>query len=291
MSQFNGYTTKAVGLLGVPSSAGAHFPGQEKAPQALRNAGLIAEFQKSGVTVRDHGDLPMTRFAPDPINRRAKNAAAVRRVAEQVRDAILPLLAAGELPLILGGDCSISVGVASAFTAHHENLAVLYFDGHSDLNTPETSPSGILDSMALGQILDQRLVGADDAAVFGFNPLELNPCEVAALEQRNIAAYPQQMVRDDPRTSARRALKRFAGRPFLVHFDFDVVDFPDLPLANIPQFTEGLPFTAAMAALHEFVADPHFAGLVITEVNPDHGDAGDVRRLVQGLAGCFCGSA
>ena len=53
------------GLIGVPSSAGAHGPGQEKAPSALRTAGLLGALREAGLDVEDLGDLPLARFAPD----------------------------------------------------------------------------------------------------------------------------------------------------------------------------------------------------------------------------------
>jgi arginase family enzyme len=65
------------GLLGVPSSAAAHGPGQEKAPAALRRAGLPARLAAAGVRVADYGDLPVVRWRPDPHQRRPHNLQAV----------------------------------------------------------------------------------------------------------------------------------------------------------------------------------------------------------------------
>ena len=59
-----------LGLLGVPSSAAAHGPGQEKAPAALRRAGLPERLVAAGVHVVDYGDLPVVRWRPDPDQRR-----------------------------------------------------------------------------------------------------------------------------------------------------------------------------------------------------------------------------
>ena len=73
---------------------------------------------------------------------------------------------------------------------------------------------------------------------------------------------------------------------FLVHFDVDVIDFFDLPVADVPQHNSGLTFGAAMAALTVLVGHPAFAGLIITEFNPDHGepDGSTARSLATGLA-------
>jgi arginase family enzyme len=58
--------TGEFGLLGVPSSAAAHGPGQEKAPAALRQAGLPERLTAAGARVMDHGDLPVVRWRPGP---------------------------------------------------------------------------------------------------------------------------------------------------------------------------------------------------------------------------------
>ena len=66
--------------------------------------------------------------------------------------------------------------------------------------------------------------------------------------------------------------KRFASlqAPFLIHFDVDVMNFVDFPIADVPLINAGLTFADTMASLRVFASSPHFAGLVITEINPDH---------------------
>ncbi|MBA3765436.1 MAG: arginase family protein [Acidobacteria bacterium] len=73
--------TRAIALIGVPSSAGAHWPGQEKAPQYLRQAGLVKCLEESGLRVFDYGDLPRVRFRPDSEHRRQQNLSSVAAVA------------------------------------------------------------------------------------------------------------------------------------------------------------------------------------------------------------------
>ena len=59
-----------LGMLGAPSSAAAHWPGQEKAPAALRRAGLPERLSAAGVRIVDYGDLPVVRWRPDPHQQR-----------------------------------------------------------------------------------------------------------------------------------------------------------------------------------------------------------------------------
>jgi arginase len=78
---------------------------------------------------------------------------------------------------------------------------------------------------------------------------------------------------------------------FLLHLDLDVVDFIDLPVADIPQHNDGLAFDEATTCLAAFARHQGLAGLVITEFNPDHGaeDGSTADALVRGLVGVFAG--
>ena len=73
---------------------------------------------------------------------------------------------------------------------------------------------------------------------------------------------------------------------FIVHFDVDVLDFVDCPIAdNAYQRNQGLTLEDALTALQMFAGSPAFAGLVVTEVNPDHApDPGVLHEFVEGLA-------
>jgi len=71
-------------LVGVPTSAGAHGPGHEKAPVALRRAGLVEALRTAGLDLEDDGDLPVTRFQPDPGHRKQQSVGRVTAIATQV---------------------------------------------------------------------------------------------------------------------------------------------------------------------------------------------------------------
>ena len=137
---------QTLALIGVPSSAGAHWPGQEKAPQYLRNAGLVESLKAVGFDVIDFGDLPLVRFYPDREHRHQQNLESVLDVCRGVANQVDLAIQRNAIPLVIGGDCTIGLGVVAGFLRNDEDLSLLYFDGHVDLNTPITSPSGILDS-------------------------------------------------------------------------------------------------------------------------------------------------
>ena len=60
-------------LIGAPSSAAAFSPGSEKAPAALRAAGLVERLQSIGYEVTDLGDCALRLFADDEEHKRARN--------------------------------------------------------------------------------------------------------------------------------------------------------------------------------------------------------------------------
>src|SRR5829696_883075 len=282
---------RTIGFIGVPSSAGAHWPGQEKAPAALRELGLLERLEDAGLHVDDHGDLPRVRFRPDKRRRYQQNLAAVARLAALVADRVEAALRAEQVPLVLGGDCTIEVGVlAGALRSGRDGgeLGLLYVDGHADLNTPATSPSGMLDSMGVAHVVAEEgtaeelgrlgprfpLMPEEMIVLFGYNPRELNDAEAEALERRRMPRYPWGDIRGRVEEVAAKALteiERRAGR-FLVHLDVDVIDFTDCPIADVPQQGAGLEVREAITCLKVFVQSLKFSGLTITEINPDHAD-------------------
>lgn len=277
---------QTISLIGVPSSAGAHWPGQEKTPQYLRDVGLVDHLETAGLDVIDCGDLSLIRFQPDRLNRHQQNLTTVVDVSNHVADQIELALKNNTLPLVLGGDCTIGLGVIAGFLRQDSDLGLVYLDGHVDLNTPVTSSSGILDSMGMAHILGEPgaadelcniggrfpLLSQGKVVLFGYNPNEINLHEKKFLAKSRLRQYPLPDVQGRAAQAAREAVQYLEGRVkrFVVHFDVDVIDFTDMPVADVPQFSQGLMFSDVMACLTVFASSPKFGGLTITEFNPDH---------------------
>ena len=71
-----------------------------------------------------------------------------------------------------------------------------------------------------------------------------------------------------------------------MHFDVDVIDFTDVPLSENSGRNEGLPYAKALQALDVLLASERFAGLTITELNPDHTEhgTGSIARFARDVA-------
>jgi len=287
-----------LGLIGVPSSAGAHGPGQEKAPAALRQAGLLGALREAGLTVEDLGDLPVTRFEPDPAHRKSQSLSRVVAVARQVAERVATAVDRNLVPLVLGGDCSITLGVVAGLLRGQPDLGLIYFDGDADMTTPDTTHSGIFDSMGVSHLIGEGapelahigprfpLLAPDRIALFGFQPYEVEPREVLLLDESAIPQYPVTSLGDQPVERAAEALARLESHAggIAVHFDVDVMDSAEIPLANWPHY-DALGFGDAMHCLRVFIGSPKLAALVVTEINPDHDPDGLlVRRFVDAFA-------
>ncbi len=290
-----------MGLIGVPSSAGAHGPGQEKAPSALRQAGLLGALREAGLEVEDLGDLPVTRFQADQANRKRQSRSQVVKVARQVADRVVTAVERDLVPLVLGGDCTITLGVVAGLLRQQPDLGLIYFDGDADLTTPETSHSGIFDSMGVAHLIGEGdddlshlgprfpLLPPDRITLFGFHPYEIEPRESRLLEKSAMQQYPVTSMGARPVELAAEALARLESRAraIAVHFDVDVMDSAEIPLADWPHY-DALSFGDAMRCLSVFVETPRLAALVVTEINPDHDPDGLlVRQFVDALAGAL----
>lgn len=164
---------QTIHVLGVPIDLGAGRRGVDMGPSAVRIAGLRAGLEGLGYDVRDVGDLsvriPESAEPGDARSRFLEEIAAVNRtVAERVRE----ILDADAVALLLGGDHSISIGSIAGAAGwardRDEELGLLWFDAHPDMNTPATTPSGNVHGMPLAVALghgDPALTG-----IGGFSP-------------------------------------------------------------------------------------------------------------------------
>ena len=288
---------RRVSIVGVPTSAGSHNPGQEKAPAAWRAAGMIDDLRAAGLDVEDRGDLNAAPYRPvEPVDG-LRDLERVVAVAREVASEVAAIRADGRLPLVLGGDCTVTLGALAGFG----DGGLVYFDGDADLNTPERSDSAVADTMGMTHMLGggsprlarlgsrSPLLRPGQVVLFGFDPAELDTGQWTELVSRHLYAAPAPAVRADPAGQARQArayLERRTGA-YLVHLDVDVLHTGLFPLANFPHFA-GLTLDQASVCLSEFTRGAKFGGLVVTEVNPDHDPGGQLlKALSQVVAGAL----
>jgi arginase len=120
--------TERLCIIGAPSSAGAYAPGQERAPAALREAGLPERLRDLGVDVRDLGDTERFRWQVDRNNPRAMNALAVARAASSTARLVERALGDHGAALVLGGDCTVELGTVAGALRSNPDVGLVYID-------------------------------------------------------------------------------------------------------------------------------------------------------------------
>ncbi|WP_373414457.1 arginase family protein [Ensifer aridi] len=285
---------RTLSIIGAPSSAGAYAPGQEKAPSTFRHHGLVSQLERSGLDVVDRGDVGGFRWRPDPSKSKAMNLETVRNVAKELAAVVTTALDDEHNVLVVGGDCTIELGVVAGALTRYASLGLIYIDVDADLNPPVAS-DGALDWTGVAHLLDlpgaaNELAGLaprrpmlSAADILFFAVANVTDGEAETIRVRNLSMIGLQEVKSNPIEAARRATQW--ARSFdtiLVHLDIDVLDFADFPLAENTRRGLGLTLEELSAALFELRALPNRRVLTVTEVNPDHApdEAESFRRLI-----------
>lgn len=140
---------KNITIIGVPMDLGADRRGVDMGPSAIRYAGVVNRLENIGFNIKDVGDITVNR--PNAFSE-TENHKYLDQVVEAntlLADVVSKEMEAGRFPLVLGGDHSIAMGTIAGVAKHVQNLGVIWFDAHGDLNTGETSPSGNIHGMPL----------------------------------------------------------------------------------------------------------------------------------------------
>lgn len=140
---------KRISILGVPMDLGQMRRGVDMGPSAMRYAGVVERLEQLGYTVVDRGNIEIAGGDKNEQIENLRNLSSVIETTTHLKEQVLSMLDDDAFPLILGGDHSISIGTLSAIGERCENLGVIWYDAHGDLNRPETSPSGNIHGMPL----------------------------------------------------------------------------------------------------------------------------------------------
>jgi arginase len=282
-----------VAVFGVPTAAGGRASGLERAPFALREAGLLAGLRALGGRVVNLSDLSLFPYRDDPAHPRARNAEVVECAVRATADEMTRALREG-FTIVLGGDCTLAAGtVAGARRALGEPVGLVYIDADADLNTPESSPSGYLNGMALALALGrgpEAIVSAggeppaivpDHVALVGFRALD--PGEKPALGDLGLALPAEAARRLGMRAAAALALDGVGNGdgPVVVHLDVDVIDALEMPAKQYVAGGTGLRYAEVSDLLTAIVASPRVVALEVTEYDPSRDpDAACARKIV-----------
>ncbi|WP_375455328.1 arginase [uncultured Methylobacterium sp.] len=291
-------TPARIAVLGAPVEVGTSEPGAVMGPAALRTAGLVRALRALGHAVADHGDL--TPDGPADAVGLPAVAAWTRALSRRVE----AILAAGDLPLVVGGDHSLSLGTVEGAMRHcaaaGRPLFVLWLDAHADFNTLETSPSGNLHGMPLAALCgepglsslfsDPGRAPLDPTRVHLFGLRSIDAGERALVAARRVEVTDMRHIDEFGVVAPlRRSLERVAAAGGHLHVSFDI-DVLDPGLA--PAVGTTVPGGATFREAHLIMEMLHDSGLVgsldVVELNPFLDERGrSARVLVELVASLF----
>jgi arginase len=271
-------------IIGVPMDLGASRRGVDMGPSALRVAGLQAHIKHLGHTVEDIGNIIVKQAEEMPVGeKRAKYVAEIADACNDLGLAVQKSLEEGYLPLVLGGDHSIAAGSISGVAAHFrkekKQIGCIWLDAHSDMNTPESSPSGNVHGMPLAGVMGYGV--PELLELFNFKP-KVEPQNVVLVGVRDLDSHEKNSSEAGVRAFTMRDIDERGMREVMadalkcamddtdgiaVSLDMDFVDPSDAPGVGTP-VRGGVTYREAHLAL-EMIADSEaMVSMEIVEINP-----------------------
>ena len=239
-----------VAILGVPYDGTTSFrPGTRRGPDGFRTVSEAGIETYSPTQDRDLEDLRFSDLGNLDIP-----TAAPEPVVECAYLATQEILAAGALPIILGGEHSITPGPVRAVFEKYPDLAVIQFDAHADLRE-EWNGSKNSHACAMRRVLD--FLPSENLLQVGIRSGTREEFQEMREHQRLIS----------PEASAlAAALKRLGNRPIYVTFDLDIFDPSQLPGTGTPE-PGGIDWPVCESLL-KVLADSNIIGLDLMELAP-----------------------
>jgi arginase len=276
---------KKAKIIGVPMDLGAGRRGVDMGPSAIRIAGVNQAIALLGYEVTDAGNVHV--HPPESLtqmSRRARFLPEIAAACEELAAMVESTLTEGALPVVLGGDHSIAIGSVSGLAAFHrkrgERAGLIWLDAHTDINTPETSPSGNIHGMPLAALLGY---GARELThVAGFAPKVL-PEHVVIIGARSVDPGERDLIRslgirvftmteldEIGMSSAIEEAVEIASRNtagFHVTMDMDFIDPFYAPGVGTPE-RGGATYRESHLAMEKIAGSGCVLSVEITEVNP-----------------------
>jgi arginase len=274
-----------IAVIGAPLDLGAGRRGVDMGPSAIRVANLDARIAALGYRVHDYGNVDAEQAeSVEPGHVSARYLREIAATCKRISATVQKALAAGELPLVLGGDHSVAAGTVSGVARHYrkqkQSIGLIWIDAHADMNTPETSPSGNVHGMPLACIVG---MGPRELThLNGFSPIvdprnvvlvgvrDVDQLEKPHVKQSGVHAF---TMRDIDERGLRAIMKEAieiaaAGTAgFHLSFDMDSVDPQFAPGVGTP-VRGGITYREAHLAMETINDSGLMLSIEIVEVNP-----------------------
>jgi arginase len=290
-----------IAIIGVPMDLGAGRRGVDMGASAVRVANLNARLATLGYEVEDLGNVGAAQPESNPVG--PANARYLPQIAETcalLASAVEQALDSKKFPLVLGGDHSIAAGTVAGASAHFRKsgrgVGLIWIDAHSDMNTPESSPSGNVHGMPLACCVglgppELTHIGGYAPKVDPRNVVLIGIRSVDELERRNILKTGVRVF--TMREIDERGMKLVMAEAILiategadvfhVSLDMDAVDPREAPGVGTP-IPGGLTYREAHLAMELICDSGKMRSMEIVEVNPVIDEANRTAGLAVELA-------
>lgn len=275
----------SVALIGVPMDLGGNRRGVDMGPSAFRIAGIEDGIRNLGIDFEDRGNIPVgDPRGSAPSDEHAKYLPEIAESCVHLSRAVEQALDDGRFPLVVGGDHSIAVGTVAGVVNHHrpkgEEIGVIWFDAHADMNTPDTSVSGNVHGMPLASIIGMGppsltdiagaapMVQASRVAMIGIRDVDAKEAknvkgtDVACFTMREVD---EQGIRSVMEQAIAHATNGTAG--FHLSFDVDGTDPSVCPGVGTP-VAGGITYREAHTVMEMAATSGRMLSLELTEINP-----------------------
>lgn len=270
-----------IDIIGVPIDLGADRRGVDMGPSAIRYAHLQKKLEDLGYTVNDEGNVEVPIAEMCKItNPKLKYIDCIIPMSRRVSGAVSTSIQAGNFPLVIGGDHSLSIGSVRG-AARNRKLGVIWLDAHADFNTAETTPSGNIHGMSLAilcglgdkslvQLWDEPLPVIDPKKIAIIGARDLDEGEKVNLQ--NAGAMVQGMEQIDRYgmvACLEKAIERISRDVdgIYLSLDLDSLDPEHAPGVGTP-VPAGLTQREAHLACEMIGETGKLIGMDVVEVNP-----------------------
>lgn len=263
-----------VGVLGIPFDTATSFrPGARFGPEAIRAASVLLRPYHpalevdvfAGRSVADLGDLAVT-----PGN--------AERTLAQIAEGLRPVIAAGAVPIVLGGDHTVALGELRAHAAEHGPVAVVLLDAHAD-TWDEYYGERYFHGTVFRRAVEEGLVLPERSLLAGMRGSLYAAADLEAARSLGFELIACDELRTlTPADYGARVRERVGEAPAFLGFDVDVIDPAFAPGTGTPEVA-GLAPHEALALLRS-LAGMRFVGFDVVEVSPAYDGPGQITALL-----------
>jgi arginase len=267
-----------VRIIGVPMDLGQNHRGVDMGPSAVRYANLARSLRELGYTTCDSGDIVIPGHYALANTSLQERLPLICQGCLNAYELGRKAVAAGEIPIFLGGDHSAAIGTVGGVT-HDTEIGLIWIDAHGDFNTPETSSSQNVHGMALGVLLG---LGPKELVDLGRPGPKVKPENVVLLGIRDLDAEEKILIRNSGctvytmrevdeigiRAVLSQTLKKFRQLDKIhISLDLDVMDPLDAPGVGTPS-QGGLTYREGQLIMEILADTKKLHSFDIMEINP-----------------------